>query len=127
VTRRSQALLPKLGLRGATRPEPDFVEFWRTGADVIGIFSCAACGREVRSVRQLPDCPSCGGSLWEQTASSPFRPGTAPPQFQAEAWYQEDLESAAGLTRGLVVALLAAPLCWLVPIGLGYLLYALIR
>jgi hypothetical protein len=69
--------------------------------------------------------------LWEQTASSPFGPLAglevllADPA--AEAWYQEDVRDVASVGRGVVIALVLAPLAWLVPIGLGLALYALIR
>jgi hypothetical protein len=109
----------------AAQPEPDFVEFWTTGSQAIGVFACTACGRTVRSVRQLPDCPSCGGGLWELATTSPFRgePAALP---QLEAWHEQDLESAAGLVRGVVVGLLLAPLCWVLPITVGLVVYALL-
>ena len=37
-----------------------------------GMFSCVACGHEVVTYRQLPDCPTCGGNLWERDEWSPF-------------------------------------------------------
>jgi hypothetical protein len=111
------------------RPEPEFVAFWTAGAQTIGSFACAACGRCVRSVRQLPECPSCGGRLWELEATSPFRLELAQPlpayADELEAWNREDLGSPAGLARGIVLGLVLAPLCWLLPLAIalgGYLL-----
>lgn len=115
----------------AGRPEPDFVAFWTAGAQTIGNFSCAACGRRVRSVRQLPECPSCGGRLWELEATSPFR-GELAERLEAiapdrDALHQEDLVSTAGLIRGVVLGLVLAPLCWLLPLGVGIGIYVLLR
>jgi hypothetical protein len=113
----------------AARPEPDFVEFWTTGSQAIGIFACAACGRTIRSVRQLPDCPSCGGRLWELATTSPFRGELASVQLappELDTWHDQELESTAGLVRGVVVGLLLAPLCWLLPIAVGLAVYALL-
>ena len=109
----------------AGRPEPDFVAFWTAGAKTIGTFACATCGRSVRSVRQLPDCPSCGGTLWELPATSPY-PDELPAR-ELEARHREDLESTAGFVRGVVIALVLAPLCWLPPLGIGIGLYMLLR
>ena len=113
------------------RPEPDFVAFWTAGAQTIGNFSCAACGRRVRSVRQLPECPSCGGRLWELEATSPFHGELAEPLKafapDRDALHQEDLVSTAGLVRGLVLGLVIAPLCWLLPLGVGIGIYMLLR
>ena len=110
------------------RPEPDFVAFWTAGAQTIGNFACAACGRRVRSVRQLPECPSCGGRLWELEATTPF-PDEPLETFTPEldAWHQEDLASAAGLARGVVLGLVLAPLCWLLPLAIASGLYVLLR
>jgi hypothetical protein len=110
----------------AGRPETDFVAFWTAGAQTIGSFACAACGRRVRSVRQLPDCPSCGGRLWELDATSPFH-GERAFEPELDAWHQEDLASMAGLARGVVLGLVLAPLCWLLPLAIGIGVYALLR
>jgi hypothetical protein len=109
------------------RPEPDFVAFWTAGARAIGSFSCAACGRSVHSVRQLPDCPNCGGTLWELPATSPFPETAGVPSRELDDWHREDLESTAGFLRGVVIALVLAPLCWLLPLGIGIGLYVLLR
>ena len=113
------------------RPEPDFVAFWSAGSQTIGNFACAACGRRVRSVRQLPECPSCGGLLWELAITSPFHGELAEPieAFPPELddWHQEDLVSTAGLVRGVVLGLVLAPLCWLLPLGIALGAYLLLR
>ena len=114
----------------AGRPEPDFVAFWTAGAQTIGNFSCAACGRKVRSVRQLPECPSCGGRLWELEATSPFPVELGEPLSFApelDAWHQEDLAGTAGLARGVVLGLVLAPLSWLLPLGVAIGMYLLLR
>jgi hypothetical protein len=110
------------------RPEPDFVAFWTSGAQTIGNFACAACGRRVRSVRQLPECPSCGGTLWELDATSPFHGALAETYTpELDAWHRDDLASTAGLVRGVVVGLVLAPLCWLLPLAIGLGTYLLVR
>ncbi len=53
--------------------EPDgFVEFWSTGSAVKGEFHCSDCGYGVTVYRELPLCPMCGGTTWEQSAWSPM-------------------------------------------------------
>lgn len=111
------------GRPAGARPEPDSAEFWRTGAQVIGTFCCSACGRAVCSVRQLPECPACGGSFWEHAASSSLGSETAQRELVEEAWFHEEVgRSVAGLTRGVVLALVLAPICWLVPLAAVYAL-----
>jgi hypothetical protein len=58
-------------LAGADRVD-EYVEFLSVGALATGVFSCVACGRTVVSLYQLPPCPSCGGTIWEDPATSPF-------------------------------------------------------
>jgi hypothetical protein len=116
-----ETFLPETPLQGA-RPEPDEVRFWRTGAQVIGTFCCAACGRALCSVRQLPDCPTCGGSLWEDAATSPFGSEIAQRELVEEAWFHEEARSLAGLTRGMALVLVLVPLSWLVPLAVVYLM-----
>jgi hypothetical protein len=116
---RMEALLPERALAG-TRPEPDYVRFWPTGAQVIGTYCCVACGRAVCSVRQLPDCPTCGGDLWENAASSPFGSEAAQRELVEEAWFHEEVRSVDGLVRGVVLALVLVPLSWVVPLAVVY-------
>jgi hypothetical protein len=81
----------------------------------------------VRSVRQLPECPSCGGRLWELEATSPLADPAEALAPELEAWHREDLASTAGLVRGVVLGLVLAPLCWLLPLGIGIGMYLLLR
>jgi hypothetical protein len=56
-----------------TPHEPEgFVRFWNTGDPVKGEYHCAECGYGVTVCRDLPLCPMCGGTVWEQTAWSPL-------------------------------------------------------
>ena len=50
----------------------DYVEFWPTGVHVKGEFHCAECGYGVIVSRELPRCPMCSGTVWEQSAWRPF-------------------------------------------------------
>lgn len=61
--------------RGATREpvgEGDFVEFFVAGTAVKGQYHCAECGYGVTVHEELPTCPMCAGTSWEQAAWSPF-------------------------------------------------------
>jgi rubrerythrin len=50
-----------------------YVEFFTSGQQVIGEFRCSDCGYGVSVNRhELPQCPMCGGSSWEQSPWSPF-------------------------------------------------------
>ncbi len=49
-----------------------YVEFWRSGEPAKGEYHCSACGYGVTVYRDLPVCPMCAGTAWEQTAWSPF-------------------------------------------------------
>jgi rubredoxin len=49
-----------------------FVDFRSTGDAVKGEFHCAECGYGVTVYRELPRCPMCGGTTWEQAPWSPF-------------------------------------------------------
>jgi hypothetical protein len=42
-----------------------FLEFEVTGAQVSGEFHCADCGYGVVVQSELPQCPMCGGTVWE--------------------------------------------------------------
>jgi rubrerythrin len=57
-----------LGLRDAA----GYVEFRTTGDAAVGEFHCGECGYGVIVSRELPRCPMCGGTVWEQSAWSPF-------------------------------------------------------
>jgi hypothetical protein len=125
VSAQTEIRLPEVDLgHGRSAGESDYVEFWLAGATAIGTFCCAACGRAVRSVNKLPDCLSCGGSVWEQPSSSPFATAGADVVATEEAWFEDEARSVAGLTRGFALALVLAPISWLVPL---LAIYALIR
>ena len=49
-----------------------YVEFLATGDSAVGEFHCGECGYGVIVSRELPRCPMCGGTTWEQSAWSPF-------------------------------------------------------
>ena len=53
-------------------PAAGYVQFWSTGESVKGEFHCAECGYGVAVCRELPLCPMCGGTTWEQAPWSPF-------------------------------------------------------
>jgi hypothetical protein len=42
-----------------------FVEFDVAGNQAAGEFRCAECGYGVVVQRVLPQCPMCGGTVWE--------------------------------------------------------------
>ena len=51
-----------------------FVDFAVAGTPVAGEFRCADCGYGAVVLRVLPQCPMCGGSLWESRAPLFSRP-----------------------------------------------------
>jgi hypothetical protein len=53
----------------------DYVEFFRAGTRVTGIFQCVSC-QNVHAVRGvLRPCAACGERLWERGEWSPFGRG----------------------------------------------------
>jgi hypothetical protein len=50
-----------------------FVDFLRTGQQVAGDFYCSGCGYGVVVEYELPRCPMCSGTAWEQTAWGAIR------------------------------------------------------
>jgi hypothetical protein len=42
-----------------------FVEFAAAGSRAAGEFRCAECGYGAIVQRVLPQCPMCGGTVWE--------------------------------------------------------------
>ena len=59
--------------RGVEEGEPDgFIQFWATGQTIKGEFHCAECAYGVTVYRELPLCPMCGGTVWEQAPWSPL-------------------------------------------------------
>jgi len=57
---------------GENVTESQFVAFWQAGTSAKGEFHCAECSYGVIVSRELPTCPMCGGTAWEQAAWSPF-------------------------------------------------------
>ena len=103
----------------------EYVKFWSAGSTARGLFSCVTCGQTVVSDHQLPPCPSCQGGLWEKPYSSPFsQTGTtlATRLSAYEDWNADDLDSSAGLVRGVSLALLIGPLFWLLLAVSAYVL-----
>jgi rubrerythrin len=59
--------------RSGTDPgDGDYVSFHATGDAVKGEYRCSGCGYGVAVVRDLPACPMCGGTAWEESTWSPF-------------------------------------------------------
>jgi rubrerythrin len=52
--------------------EGDYVEFVAAGTQVTGQYRCAECGYGVTIHSELPVCPMCAGTSWEQASWSPF-------------------------------------------------------
>ena len=52
--------------------QDDYVRFWATGERVKGEFHCSGCGYGVTVHRELPACPMCASTSWEQAAWRPF-------------------------------------------------------
>jgi hypothetical protein len=50
-----------------------FVDFAAAGTQISGDFCCADCGYGAIVHSMLPDCPMCGGSVWESRGSVPGR------------------------------------------------------
>jgi rubredoxin len=49
-----------------------YVEFLSTGDAAKGEYHCSECGYGVTVHRELPRCPMCSGTTWEQVPWSPF-------------------------------------------------------
>ena len=45
---------------------------FQAGDAAVGEFHCSECGYGVTVLRELPPCPMCRGTAWEQSAWSPF-------------------------------------------------------
>jgi lipopolysaccharide biosynthesis regulator YciM len=52
-----------------------FVDFAAAGTEVAGEFRCAECGYGAVVQRALPQCPMCGGTVWESRRPLAQRPG----------------------------------------------------
>ena len=105
---------------GTEPAEFEYVEFFRAGALVRGWFSCADCEWVVRSLHQLPECPSCGGRLWEPTWLPASR------HDDAAAW-EHELDDGARFVQGVALAVVLGSLCWAAIVGLGLAVFFLAR
>jgi hypothetical protein len=56
----------------------DYVEFFRAGTRVKGVFQCVSCGELVVVRGALIACLSCGETIWERGAWTPFHRGDRP-------------------------------------------------
>lgn len=54
----------------------DHVDFVAAGTSVKGEYHCADCSYGVTVHDELPVCPMCAGTAWEQTGWSPLRRAT---------------------------------------------------
>jgi rubrerythrin len=54
-----------------------FVDFRATGETAAGEFHCSECGYGVVVQRQLPRCPMCSGTAWEEGGRRPFPQGVS--------------------------------------------------
>ncbi len=59
-------------VRESSTGEDDFVQLFPTGSSAKGEYHCSECGYGVAVARELPRCPMCGGTSWEQSTWSPF-------------------------------------------------------
>jgi hypothetical protein len=46
--------------------DPEFAEFVVAGTPASGDFRCSECGYGAVVHRALPQCPMCGGTVWER-------------------------------------------------------------
>jgi rubrerythrin len=60
------------GSRIETYGVPDYVEFLAAGDAAAGEFRCSECGYGVTITHELPRCPMCSSTTWEQVPWSPF-------------------------------------------------------
>lgn len=50
----------------------DYIEFQSAGDPAKGQYRCSRCGYGVTVHDELPTCPMCAGTEWEQSAWTPF-------------------------------------------------------
>jgi len=55
-----------------THQAGDYVHFWSAGEPAKGEFHCSECGYGVIVHAELPTCPMCASTSWEQSTWSPF-------------------------------------------------------
>ena len=63
---------PRLGLQ-STFTVNDFAAFLLTGQPGAGEFHCSRCGYGVIVQVELPRCPMCSGTAWEEPGSGAMR------------------------------------------------------
>jgi rubrerythrin len=51
----------------------DYVEFFRAGTHVKGVFQCVSCGELVIARGALTACPICRETIWERGDWMPFQ------------------------------------------------------
>ena len=52
--------------------EGDDARITAAGEHRKGQFRCVGCGRSLTVYRELPACPSCGGTAWQAVSWQPF-------------------------------------------------------
>ncbi len=57
---------------GSDRVGEDYVAFRQAGEQAKGAYHCTDCGYGVTIYRELPACPMCSGTAWEETGWSPM-------------------------------------------------------
>ena len=79
ICRGKVTVLPAEGVDGMTieqQPvrvgDDGFVPFYAAGDSAKGEFHCTECGYGVTIFRELPHCPMCGCTSWEQSTWSPL-------------------------------------------------------
>ena len=55
-----------------TTHDDDYVPFVAAGSRATGQYRCAECGYGITIHAELPVCPMCSGTTWEETAWSPL-------------------------------------------------------
>jgi rubrerythrin len=66
--------IPERTERNAEAPAPaGFTDFLEAGRPVAGEFHCRGCGYGVIVQRELPRCPMCSGTAWEQAGWGAIR------------------------------------------------------
>jgi rubredoxin len=65
VEQAGAAVEPRVG-------EDGYAELVHSGSVAVGEFRCSECGYGAIVHRELPPCPMCGGTSWEQVPWSPI-------------------------------------------------------
>jgi rubrerythrin len=76
-TRRQEGVaMTEQAADSSTGDDGDYVHFQAAGDHVKGVFRCADCGYGVTISRELPVCPMCAGTAWEESEWTPFARAT---------------------------------------------------